>query len=125
VSAEVSRQEIIFYIIFLPPAERDKILDFENIGSWWNRAGEEIDIVAYNRKTRRILVGEVKWNNDLVDIGVIDDLMKKAKRIEFTGEYKFLFMSKNGFTERALARIREINAISLNLKDIERLFEDL
>ncbi|HIH38620.1 AAA family ATPase [Candidatus Woesearchaeota archaeon] len=101
------------------------LLDFENIGSWWNRAGEEIDIVAYNRKTRRILVGEVKWNNDLVDIGVIDDLMKKAKRIEFTGEYKFLFMSKNGFTERALARIREINAISLNLKDIERLFEDL
>ena len=100
------------------------LLDFENIGSWWNRAGEEIDIVAYNRKTRRILVGEVKWNNDLVDIGVIDDLMKKAKRIEFTGEYKFLFMSKNGFTERALARIREINAISLNLKDIERLFED-
>ena len=97
------------------------LLDFENIG----RAGEEIDIVAYNRKTRRILVGEVKWNNDLVDIGVIDDLMKKAKRIEFTGEYKFLFMSKNGFTERALARIREINAISLNLKDIERLFEDL
>ena len=70
-------------------------------------------------------MGEVKWNNDLVDIGVIDDLMKKAKRIEFTGEYKFLFMSKNGFTERALARIREINAISLNLKDIERLFEDL
>jgi len=32
------------------------IIDFENIGSWWNRTGEEIDIVGYNHKTRRILV---------------------------------------------------------------------
>jgi len=97
-------------------------IDFENIGSWWNRTGEEIDIVGYNHKTRRILVGEVKWTNDLVDIGVVDDLMRKSKFISFTGEYKFLFISKNGFTERALTRIKEINAIHLDLKDIERLF---
>ena len=101
------------------------IIDFENIGSWWNRTGEEIDIVGYNHKTRRILVGEVKWTNNPVDISVVDDLMRKSKFISFTGEYKFLFISKNGFTERALARIKEINAISLNLKDIERLFEEI
>lgn len=102
---------------------RGYLLDFENIGSWWNRKGEEIDIVAYNHKTRRILVGEVKWSNGTVDIGVIDNLMRKSKFISFAGEYKFLFISKNGFTERALARIKEINAISLDLKDIESLFE--
>jgi len=101
------------------------IIDFENIGSWWNRTGEEIDIVGYNHKTRRILVCEVKWTNNPVDISVVDDLMRKSKFISFTGEYKFLFISKNGFTERALARIKEINAISLNLKDIERLFEEI
>ena len=101
------------------------IIDFENIGSWWNRTGEEIDIVGYNHKTRRILVCEVKWTNNPVDISVVDDLMRKSKFISFTGEYNFLFISKNGFTERALARIKEINAISLNLKDIERLFEEI
>ena len=101
------------------------IIDFENIGSWWNKTGEEIDIVGYNHKTRRILVCEVKWTNNPVDISVVDDLMRKSKFISFTGEYKFLFISKNGFTERALARIKEINAISLNLKDIERLFEEI
>lgn len=99
------------------------ILDFENIGSWWNRTGEEIDIVAYNQKTRRILVGEVKWTNNSVDIGVVDNLLRKSKFINFIGEYKFLFISKNGFTERALARIKELNAIPLSLKDIENMFD--
>ena len=32
------------------------LIDFENIGSWWNRTGEEIDIVAYSQKSRKILV---------------------------------------------------------------------
>src|SRR3989344_1559174 len=93
------------------------VLDFENIGSWWNRTGEEIDIVAYNHKSRKILVGEVKWSNAPVDIDVVDSLMKKSKLIPFLGEYKFLFVSKNGFTNRALARINEINAIHLTLND--------
>ena len=101
------------------------IIDFENIGSWWNRTGEEIDIVGYNHKTRRILVGEVKWTNNPVDIDIVDDLVRKSKFISFTGEYKFLIISKSGFTERALARIKEINGIHLNLKDIERLFEEI
>src|SRR3989338_5100439 len=101
------------------------LIDFENIGSWWNRTGEEIDIVAYNQKSRKILVGEVKWTNDPMDNDVVDDLIRKSKFIGFIGEYKFLFVSKNGFTNRALARINEINAIHLELKDIEKLFEEI
>ncbi|MFA5797677.1 MAG: ATP-binding protein [Candidatus Woesearchaeota archaeon] len=101
------------------------LLDFENIGSWWNRTGEEIDLVAYNHKSRKILVGEVKWTNSPVDIDVVDGLMRKVKFINFAGEYKFLFISKNGFTEKALSRIKEINALPLDLKDIVRLFEEI
>ena len=101
------------------------LLDFENIGSWWNRTGEEIDVVVYNHKTRRILVGEVKWTNNLIDVNVVDDLIRKSRFIDFAGEYKFLFISKNGFTEKALARITEINGVHLDLKDIERLFEEI
>ncbi len=101
------------------------LLDFENIGSWWNRTGEEIDIVAYNQKSRKILVGEIKWTNGSVDINVVDDLMRKSKFIGFAGEYRFLFISKNGFTNKALARINEINAIHLDLKDIKKLFEEI
>ncbi|MEK6968084.1 MAG: ATP-binding protein [Nanoarchaeota archaeon] len=99
------------------------VLDFENIGSWWNRSGEEIDIVAYNRKSRRILVAEVKWTNKATDVDVVNELMRKSKLINFSGDYKFLFFSKNGFTERAIKRMSEIKAISLALKDVEMLFE--
>ncbi len=98
-------------------------LDFEDIGSWWNRTGEEIDIVAYNKKSRKILVGEVKWSSNPVDVDVVDNLVRKSKFVDFKGEYKFLFISKNGFTKKALARINEINAICLELTDIEKLFD--
>ena len=100
-------------------------LDFENIGTWWNRTGEEIDIVAYNQKSRKILVGEVKWTNQPMDINVVDNLLRKSKMINFTGEYKFLFISKNGFTDKATARIKEINGIYLNLKDITKMMDEI
>ena len=100
-------------------------LDFENIGTWWNRTGEEIDIVAYNQKSRKILVGEVKWTSQPMDIDVIDSLMKKSKLINFTGEYKFLFISKNGFTDKAISRIKEINGIHLNIHDISKMFDQI
>jgi uncharacterized protein len=101
------------------------ILDFENIGTWWNRTGEEIDIVAFNHKFKKILVGEVKWTNHAMDISVVDNLLRKSKLIKFTGEYKFLFISKRGFTEKALLRIKEINGIGLNLGDIAKMFDEL
>ncbi len=99
--------------------------DFENIGSWWNRSGEEIDIVAYNHKSRKIIVGEVKWSNRPVDIDVVDSIVRKSKLISFTGEYKFLLISKSGFTEKAQSRMKEINAIHIDLKEMERMFEGL
>lgn len=119
---DISKELLISY---LTKEVNGYLLDFENIGSWWNRAGEEIDIVAYNRKSRKILVSEVKWTNTLTDIDVVDNLLKKSKYINFTGEYKFLFISKSGFTERALKRMNEIKALHLDLKDIERMFENI
>ncbi len=100
------------------------ILDFEDIGAWWNRSGEELDIVAYNKKSRKLLVGEVKWTNEQVDVDVIDATVRKSKMINFIGEYKFLFVAKKGFTPRAKERIKELNAIALDLDDVARLFED-
>src|SRR3989339_72349 len=105
-------------IAYLNKEVKGYVLDIEDIGSWWNRSGEEIDIVAYNNKSRKILAGEVKWANGQIDISVVDDLMRKSKFINFGGEYKFLFISKNGFTERAIKRMNEIKAIYLDLKDI-------
>ena len=97
-------------------------LNFENIGSWWDRNSNEIDILAYNLKEKNFLLGEVKWTNKLLDIDVIVELERKSKYINYGGTYKFIFVSKNGFTEKALKKMQDIGAIHLDLKDIEELF---
>lgn len=109
-------------IAYLNKDLKGYIPDFENIGRWWNRSGEEIDLVAYNTKSRKILIGEFKWTNTLADIDVVDELLRKSKLINFQGEYAFLFISKEGFTDRAIKRMQEIKATYLDLKNITELF---
>ncbi|MEK6811487.1 MAG: ATP-binding protein [Nanoarchaeota archaeon] len=97
-------------------------LNFENIGSWWDRNSNEIDVLAYNLKEKNFLLGEVKWTNKQLDTDVIEELERKAKYFNYGGTYKFLFVSKNGFTEKALKKMQDIGAIHLDLKEIEDLF---
>ncbi len=97
-------------------------LNFENIGSWWDRNSNEIDVLAYNLKKKNFLIGEVKWTNKQLDIDVIEELERKSRYIGYGGAYKFLFVSKNGFTERALKKMLDIGAAHLDLKEIEELF---
>src|SRR3989344_8620131 len=97
-------------------------LNFENIGSWWDRNSNEIDVLAYNLKEKNFLLGEVKWTNKQLDTDVIEELERKSKYLNYGGTYKFLFVSKNGFTEKALKRMQDIGAVHLDLKEIEDLF---
>lgn len=98
-------------------------LNFENIGSWWDRNSNEIDVLAYNLKEKNFLLGEVKWTNKQLDTDVIEELERKSKYLNYGGTYKFLFVSKNGFTEKALKKMQDIGAVHLDLKEIEALFD--
>ncbi|MFH1248531.1 MAG: DUF234 domain-containing protein [archaeon] len=97
-------------------------LNFENIGSWWDRNSNEIDILAYNLKEKNFLVGEVKWTNKQLDIEVVEELERKSKFINYGGNYQFIFVSKSGFTQSAIKKMQELKAVYLDLKDIEELF---
>ena len=99
-------------------------MDFENIGAWWDRNGNEIDIVAYNHKAKRILVGEVKWTNNPADTPLLEELMMKSRLINFNGTYQYMLISKNGFTERCIKRMEELKVLYLNLQDMETLFDN-
>ncbi len=98
-------------------------LNFENIGSWWDRNNNEIDVLAYNLKEKNFLVGEVKWTNKPLDVDVVEDLYMKSKFIHHGGNYQFMFVSKSGFTSNALKKIQELKAVHLDLKEIEELFD--
>jgi hypothetical protein len=57
-----------------------------------------------------------------MDIDVIEELERKAKYINYGGTYRFVFVSKNGFTASAIRKMDEIKAVYLDLKEIEDLF---
>jgi AAA+ ATPase superfamily predicted ATPase len=73
---------------------------FDRIGSWWNRKGDEIDIVALNSETGEILFAECKWRAAAVGCGVVEDLRQKARLVDWRKgdrcEY-FAMFSKSGF----------------------------
>ena len=100
-------------------------IDFEQIGSWWDRKANEIDILAFSRKKVPVLLGEIKWTNNKVDVDLLDNLTKKTKLVNFKGEYKLMLVSKNGFTKRCIEKMDQMGCVYLDLADIEKLFDDV
>ncbi len=103
----------------------DHKISFENIGSWWDRNNNEVDILAYDSREKTFLIGEVKWASEKLDVDVVEELARKSKLVGLSGAYKLLFVSKSGFTERVVKRIGEMNALHLDLNDVGRLFDRL
>ena len=99
-------------------------IDFEEIGNWWDRKSNEIDIVAYNRKKGTVILGEIKWTNEKTDVDVFDDLVRKSKLVNFRGMAKFIMVSKSGFTKRCIEKMEQMHCVYLDLSDIEKLFDD-
>ena len=99
-------------------------ISFENIGKWWNRQGEEIDVVAYNKSSRWILLCEVKWSSNPVGIDILKNLERKSRLMDFKGTYQFLLVSKSGFTEECIREMEKSKILSLDLSEMEMLFDE-
>ena len=99
---------------------------WERIGSWWNRRGDEIDIIALNEKNKEILFGEVKWRNRPIGCNLLEELKKKKELVDWHREErkeKFLLVSKSGFTKKCIERMDEEGIMHWNLKDVQRIIE--
>src|SRR3989442_3413962 len=55
-------------------------IDFDEIGRWWNRPGEEIDIVAAGKT--EVLAGEGTWSRSPMELDVLRRLGIKVKQNE-------------------------------------------
>ncbi len=83
---------------------KDKIFPFERVGRWWE-ADKEIDIIAFNNKTKEILFGEAKWTNSPCSFSVFNDLKKKSGYIEWNKRSRkeyFILFSKSGFERKLI-----------------------
>ncbi len=97
-------------------------MDYDMVGSWWNKKGDEIDVVAM--KGKEITLGEIKWRNRKMDCSVLNDLKEKSEivlagRKEFK-KIKYLLVSKSGFTERC-REVRSEDVILWDFSDLQRM----
>lgn len=112
---DVIKDIIIKRKLFISPTE---------IGRWWNRTGEEIDVVAIDERKSEILFVEIKWTNKTLGANIIDDLCRKSKLVQWRNgkRYeKFLIISKSGFTTKFKEKCKENNIYHWDIKEIESI----
>jgi uncharacterized protein len=92
---------------------QNKIFEFEKIDSWWLNE-EEIDIVAINERSKKILFGECKWTEKLLSTKVYLNLKRKARLVNWhnnTRKEYFILFSKSGFTKNLIKIAKQENVL--------------
>lgn len=94
----------------------DSEIDFTDIGRWWGtnpktRQQEEIDIIGSADKNTALL-GECKWRNESVDLGVLETLVERSKLFNFDKKHFYIF-SKSDFTKGCIDKANELGNVSL------------
>ena len=78
-------------------------------GRWWSK-DEEIDAVGIGEDY--LIVAECKYSNKKVGIDVLENLQKKAKKIDNSLEIKkYILFSKSGFTRE----LQELKSDTISL----------
>ena len=98
-------------------------IEFEEIGRWWNRTGEEIDIVASGR--REVLAGEVTWSKTPMGPDVLRRLEMKVRLVErLAGRpTRFVFAARSGFDPAMKTEALRHGALLFDLESIEGVFD--
>ena len=91
-------------------------VEFSSLGRWWGndpkeKRQAEIDILAEQDKTTA-LFGECKWTNEMVDLGVLETIVKRSELFSYKTKYFYLF-SKSGFTKGCVDRAKEMGNVML------------
>ena len=89
---------------------------FTDLGRWWgndprSRSEIEVDIMGTDGKKSAFL-GECKWTNEKVGIGVLKLLEERSKLFKYDNIHLYLF-SRSGFTEGCVTASREMGTVTL------------
>ncbi|MFB6209191.1 MAG: ATP-binding protein [Candidatus Nanohaloarchaea archaeon] len=100
--------------------------EYQKTGRWWYRE-DEIDVVALNEESERILFGEAKWTNQKVGMKMLTDLEEKSQKVRWHDQEsrneEYALFSKNGFRDdlKREAEQRE----DLALYNLDEIFDVL
>jgi hypothetical protein len=97
-----------------------------SFGAWWGNDPKEkvqsdIDVVAANRKSKKIILGECKWKNSFNDTAEIEKLMSKQHLLPEYKDRSYYLFSKVPFSRAAKALEKENDC--LHLISLDMLFE--
>ena len=100
-------------------------IDFEEIGRWWNRPGEEIDILASGET--EVLAGEVTWSRSPMELDALRRLEMKMKFVErLRGRpVRFVFVSRSGFDSKLVSEATRQKALLFDLPSLGQVFDRL
>jgi AAA+ ATPase superfamily predicted ATPase len=89
---------------------------FTGLGRWWgtnpkSRQQEEIDIMGEEDK-ETALFAECKWNNENVDLSVLETLLGRRQLFPYRNAHFFLF-AKRGFTSGCIERGNQMKNVTL------------
>jgi AAA+ ATPase superfamily predicted ATPase len=99
----------------------------QRIGSHW-RATEQIDVVAVNWDTAKVLYGECKWKRtSALNENEVKKLFARAEQVQLQTrgghalEQHFIFFSRSGFTDPARQLAKTRNAILVDLPYLDEV----
>jgi len=85
-----------------------------SFGKWWGndsvlKMQSDIDIVAANKFTGQVILGECKWRNEAAEAENIQRLLEKSRLLPGYREYRYLFFSQSGWRvgDEVLTRVGE------------------
>lgn len=88
-----------------------------NVGRWWARDGQDIDIVAM-RKDDYLLLGSCKWKRT-VDVDVLDQLHERSTLLGGKARRaQLLLFARDSFTKELKARAQAENVLLFTAKDL-------
>lgn len=99
-------------------------LDFDRIGRWWNRSGEEIDLVTAG--PNEIWAAEVTWSAKPVGIDAWNALQRKIPFMERTEglPVRPVLVVRGGFDESVRVAAEKHHGLLVNLADLARTCEE-
>jgi hypothetical protein len=94
------------------------------VGRHWGH-DVEVDVVAPNWRQRQIVLGECKWGIEEVGRSVIRSLTEERgprvlARLEGEWQAHYIFFARTGFTAAALAEVAKVNALTVNLSQLDK-----
>ena len=98
------------------------------IGSHWSRR-VQVDVVALDWDSKRILLGECKWGMDKVDRQVARDLTGEKTRLTLLDlpnlgegwQVFYALFGRQGFTDAAISEIQAVGGMCINLKELDQV----